>query len=63
MVTPNQSTYFDNCPRCKKYKARIEDLEKIDKDHRKLNSKLRKEIANIYFLIGNLDERESYEYR
>ena len=52
-----------NCVKCNVYQARIKELEKIDKDHRNLNSKLRKEIANIYFLIGNLDERESYEYR
>ena len=51
------------CPECNIYKTRIKELEKIDKDHRNLNSQLRKEIANIYFLIGNLDERESYEYR
>ena len=62
MVKSRDSTSSD-CFRCDVYQARIKELEKIDKDHRNLNSKLRKEIANIYFLIGNLDERESYEYR
>ena len=52
-----------DCCRCNVYQTRIKELEKIDKEHRTLNSKLRKEIANIYFLIGNLDEKESYEYR
>lgn len=53
----------DCCPNCIVYRSRIKDLEKIDKDHRNLNIKLRREIGNIYFLIGNLDEKEGYEYR
>jgi hypothetical protein len=68
MAEPRYSPH-DFCPKCSVYRARIEDLEEVNKDHHKLNARLRKVIANLHYWVGTLEkefnppETEGYEYR
>lgn len=39
------SEYFNNCPRCDKYRARIKELEELNDMHRRVNGELREAIT------------------